>query len=307
MLNGTGARAWIHLTKVKRLVGRGGSVGAMRTDGGLTALDFALAQSFLAADVVRWRQEDGTMGVSCLSQRDREAIRAAPMFSALPTHAFDALLAQSEFQVRVRHSTLFEQDEPATAFYLVLEGWAKLFRITVGGDEAVVGVFSRGDCLAEAPCLTGGNYPVSGETVTDARLLAVPARRIVELIRSNPEVGLAMLASTSLHLRRLVDQIEELKARTGPQRLADFLVGLAPVTQGSCTIALPYEKLLIAGKLGMKPESLSRAFQRLHSLGVRINQNTIAVGDVARLSEFAGRERLMAFKCPAFRAGCGPG
>lgn len=247
------------------------------------------------------------MGESFLSQRDRETIRTAPMFSALPAKAFDALLAHSELQVRMRHSTLFEQDTPATAFYLVLDGWAKLFRMTVGGDEAVVGVFSRGDCIADAPCLTGGYYPVSGETVTDARLLAVPARKIVELIRSSPEVGLAMLASTSLHLRKLVDQIEELKARTGPQRLANFLVGLAPVSQGSCTIALPYEKLLIAGRLGMKPESLSRAFQRLHSVGVRINQNTVAVGDVGLLAEFAGRERLMAFKCPAFRAGCGPG
>ena len=177
--------------------------------------------------------------------------------------------------------------------------------IHVGGDEAVVGVFSRGDCLAEAPCLAGGNYPVSGETVTEARLLAVPARRIIELNRSSPEIGLAMLASASLHLKRLVDQIEELKARTGPQRLADFLVGLAPVAQGPCTIALPYAKLLIAARLGIKPESLSRAFQRLRAVGVRINQNTVAVGDVARLTEFAGRERLMAFKCPAFRAGCG--
>lgn len=248
------------------------------------------------------------MGASdglCISQGDLAAIRATPMFCALPPQALDAVLAQSELQVRARRSTLFEQDEPATAFYLVLEGWTKLFRMTVGGDEAVVGVFSRGDCLAEAPCLAGGNYPVSGETVTEARLLAVPARRIIELNRSSPEIGLAMLASASLHLKRLVDQIEELKARTGPQRLADFLVGLAPVAQGPCTIALPYEKLLIAGRLGMKPESLSRAFQRLRAVGVRINQNTVAVGDVARLTEFAGRERLMAFKCPAFRAGCG--
>ena len=244
------------------------------------------------------------MRLPVVSQRDLDVIRAAPMFSALSAGALDALLEQSELQTRVRHSKLFEQDEPATAFYLVLDGWTKLFRMTAGGEETVVGVFTRGDCLAEAPCLSGGYYPVSGETVTEARLLAVPARRIVERIRSNPEIGLAMLASTSLHLRRLVDQIEELKARTGPQRLAEFLIGLAPVAQGSCTIALPYEKLLIAGRLGMKPESLSRAFQRLRSVGVRIHQNTVAVGDVARLAEFAGRERSMALRCPALRTGC---
>ncbi len=239
-----------------------------------------------------------------IDARERDIIRAAPMLSALPPDALEALLAQSELQVRLRRATLFEQDEPASAFYLVLEGWVKLFRMTAGGDEAVVGVFTRGDSVAEVPCLAGGNYPVSGETVGAARLLAVPTRGIVELTRARPEIGLAMLASASLHLKRLVDQIEELKARTGPQRLAAFLVDLAPTQRGACTIALPYEKLLIAGRLGMKPESLSRAFQRLRALGVRIHHNTVAVGDVARLAEFAGRERVMAFRCPAFRPAC---
>jgi CRP/FNR family transcriptional regulator, dissimilatory nitrate respiration regulator len=114
-----------------------------------------------------------------------------------------------------------------------VDGWAKLCRITVGGDEAILGVFSRGDCLAEPPRFAAGNYPVSGEAVTDARLLAVPTRGIAGLIRSRPEVGPAVPASTSLYLRKLVDQIEELKAHTGPQRLSDFLLGPAPVTQGS--------------------------------------------------------------------------
>jgi CRP-like cAMP-binding protein len=247
------------------------------------------------------------MGELRIDRHDREAICGAPMFSALPQEAIDSLLGLSELQLHQRRTMLFEQDQPASAFYLVLDGWVKLFRMTVSGDEAVVGVFARGDCIAEVPCLTGGHYPVSAEVVADARLLAVPARGIAELTRASPGIGLAMLASTSLHLRKLVDQIEELKARTGPQRLANFLVELAPVSQGPCTIALPYEKLLIAGRLGMKPESLSRAFQRLQSVGVRINHSTIAVADIARLAEFAGRERLMAFRCPAFRVGCAPG
>ena len=149
------------------------------------------------------------MSEQCIGQHDREAICAAPMFSALPPEAIDGLLAQSELQLHPRRTALFEQDEPATAFYLVLDGWVKLFRMTVSGDEAVVGVFARGDCIAEVPCLTGGNYPVSAEVVADARLLAVPSRGIAELTRASPEIGLAMLASTSLHLRKLVDQIEE--------------------------------------------------------------------------------------------------
>ena len=244
------------------------------------------------------------MAMLSFDHRDMEVIRKAPMLAMLPEDSLHSLLAQADLETWPRHSVLFEQDQPALAFYLVLEGWTKLFRMTSGGDQAVVGVFTRGDCLAEAPCLSGGNYPVTCEMVTEARLLAVPGRRIVEHIRVNPEMGLAMLASTSLHLRELVEQIEELKARTGPQRLAEFLLTLAPVTAGSCDIALPYEKLLIAGRLGMTPESLSRAFQRLRELGVLISRNDVSVSDVARLAEFAGRERAMAFRCPGLRAGC---
>jgi CRP-like cAMP-binding protein len=244
------------------------------------------------------------MSALLLSQADIGVIRAAPLFSAMPGQILRELLDHSEVLVRPKHSTVFEQDEAASAFYVVLAGWVKLFRITVSGDDAVVGVFARGECIAEAPCLSRGRYPVSCATVTDASLLRIPAQAVIDQVRLRPEIGLAMAASTALHLRRLVDQIEELKARTGPQRLAEFLIGLAPVMDGPCTIELPYEKLLIAGHLGMKPESLSRAFQRLRKLGVRIDQNLIAVQDTAQLAEFAGRERAMAIRCPATRAGC---
>jgi CRP-like cAMP-binding protein len=229
------------------------------------------------------------------------------MFSNLPTAALEAVLSSSRVRRHPRHTVLFEQGDPASEFYVVLEGWTKLFRITPGGDEAVVGTFTRGDCFGEAPCLSGGHYPVGAQTVTEARLLAIPADRIVAQIRLQPEIGLAMLASTSLHLRKLVDQIEELKARTGPQRLAEFLVGLAGPAEGFCTITLPYEKMLIAGRLGMKPESLSRAFQKLRGVGVSIDHDKVAIESVSRLADFAGRERMLATSCPGLRAGyCRP-
>jgi CRP-like cAMP-binding protein len=96
-----------------------------------------------------------------------------------------------------------------------------------------------------------------------------------------------MLASTSMHLHMLVQQIEQLKAHTGAQRVAEFLTSLCKVEQGSCKIGLPYDKALIAGRLGMQPESLSRAFSRLRQIGVHIEQNTALIDDIARLRLYA--------------------
>ena len=71
------------------------------------------------------------------------------------------------------------------------------------------------------------------------------------------------LASTFTHLHSLVSQLEQRKAQTGAQRVAEFILEFCEVEKGGCVVTLPYDKVLIAGRLGMKPESLSRAFAKL--------------------------------------------
>jgi hypothetical protein len=66
---------------------------------------------------------------------------------------------------------------------------------------------------------------------------------------------------------------------------------LAPVEHGSCVIALPYDKVLIAARLGLKPESLSRAFAKLRSVGVAVHAAHVAVSDIAKLRRLATDER----------------
>lgn len=209
----------------------------------------------------------------------------------LRKEALDGLLSEASVKSLDRGETLFIQGDPAAGFFIVLEGWVKVYRMTPAGEEAVVGVFTKGQSFAEAAAFTAGVYPAGAETVTECRLLMISAKHLFQRITESPEIGLAMLASTSQHLHALVHQIQQLKAHTGAQRVAEFLLALAPVEEGACTIALPYDKALIAGRLGMKPESLSRAFHRLKEVGVRINQNMASVADVEKLRAFFEQER----------------
>ena len=74
------------------------------------------------------------------------------------------------------------------------------------------------------------------------------------------------------------------------QRVAEFLASLCEVDNGSCEIALPYDKVLIAGRLGITPESLSRAFAKLKSFGVAVHYSHVAVADITRLRQLAAGE-----------------
>ena len=233
------------------------------------------------------------MQAALLSISEIQTLRMAPIFNGLTDSAMEKLLQKASVKNYKRGETLFMQGDPADAFYVVLEGWTKIYRITQAGEEAIVGTFTHGQSFAEAAAFTAGQFPATCEAVTDCKLLRVSSNHLVQLIGESPEIGLSMLASTSQHLHMLIKQIEQLKAHTGAQRVAEFLLSLTSERSGSASLQLPYDKALIAGRLGIKPESLSRAFQKLRGYGVTMKQNIAIIDDLATLRELADQERAV--------------
>jgi CRP-like cAMP-binding protein len=222
---------------------------------------------------------------------DLEVVRRINVFRGLNPLMVERLTAGAGTLTLQAHQAVFRQDDPATAFFIVIDGWVKLYRMTIAGDEAVIQVFAKGDSFAEAAALTGDPYLATAEAVSDVRIVRIPADHVVKSIRELPEIALAMIASTSQHMHHLAQQVEQLKAQTGVQRLAEFLAALCPLDGGKCTIALPYDKTLIAGRLGLKPESLSRAFAKLKSIGVDVHASHVVVRDPHKLQQLAADDR----------------
>ena len=128
-------------------------------------------------------------------------------------------------------------------------------------------------------------YPASAVAATEVTLARIPADALREEIRAQPEIGFAMIAATAQHLHQMILQIEQLKSQNGDERVAEFLLSLANCTEGSASIALPFDKQLIAGRLGIKPETLSRAFARLRDLGVEVSGPDVVIRDVLALQQ----------------------
>jgi CRP-like cAMP-binding protein len=228
---------------------------------------------------------------SKLTAGDLQIITRVAIFRGLKPETVGHVIAPSTVVMLRPHERLFRQGDPATAFFIVIDGWVKLYRITASGDETVIHILTKGESFAEAVAFTGNRFPATAEAVTDARVARVPADHIVRCIRESPDIALAMIASTSQHLHHLVQQIEQLKAQSGVQRVAEFIASLSLVQQGKCAIALPYDKVLIAARLGLTPESLSRAFAKLRAVGVVIDSSQVVVKDIAKLRSIAADER----------------
>lgn len=210
-------------------------------------------------------------------------VRQSALFEELSDEAFRPIASGVRGLSVDRNTPLFDQGDPARRFFIVIEGWVKVFRLTPAGEEALIGIFTRGDSFAEIAALAGDTYPANAIAVTDVHLAEIPIRAIRDAIGREPQVALTMLSSVSRHVRRLVDDIEQMKAYSGVDRVLEFLIDLSPVDDGASIVRLPYEKAIIARKVGLKAESLSRVFARLGKYGVAIKNDMAIIDDIALL------------------------
>ena len=189
-----------------------------------------------------------------------------------------------------RGEVLFHEGDPAEALYAVVSGRMKLIRISPRGSELLLHLVAPGTAFAEAALFSGGGYPATAEAVEASVVWCLPKDRLVGLIRSSPELGLAMIGSISAWTRTLAGKLEMLTQRRVEERLALFLLsraGRRDIEPGE-EIELGRPKHLVAAECGTGPEVLSRTFKRLEEDGIlSTGTTTVTVLDPERLAELA--------------------
>ncbi|TAK48541.1 MAG: Crp/Fnr family transcriptional regulator [Xanthobacteraceae bacterium] len=211
------------------------------------------------------------------------ALRSSALFSGLPPAVADQVLEATRVETYPAGRVLFRQDDKADCFFQVLNGWIKLERAKPNGKSTILGVFTRGQSFAEAVAIVDGDFPATAIAATDVTVIRVPSQPLREAILAQPELGFRIIGSTAQHLHNMILQIEQLKSQNGDERVAEFLLSLADCSEGAASIALPFDKQLIAGRLGIKPETLSRAFARLRDIGVEVSGAHVVIRDVKLL------------------------
>jgi CRP-like cAMP-binding protein len=155
----------------------------------------------------------------------------------------------------------------------------------------VIHIFAKGESLSEAWALVGQLHLATAEAASAARLVSIPTEHVEACIRSAPDLALAMIALATQHVGQLMKQLAQLKTQTGLQRVADYLASLCPARSGRCVISLPYDKGLIAARLGLTPESLSRFLAKLKSIGVEVHASDLIVRDIGKLFHLGRGDR----------------
>ena len=196
-------------------------------------------------------------------------LRSVPVFAPLDDGLLIQINAMSEVQIAAHGDRLCEQGMQPDILYFVLDGQVALSSTAPDGSIAVVEVLQAGQDFVLASVMSELPYVQSAHVVQRARLLAIQSAPLRSMVEREPELALALLRSLSVDFRSLVRQIRDLKVRTTAQRLGCYLLALVPDPNATeFGFRLPFEKGLLAARLGCRQENLSRAFASLRELGV---------------------------------------
>jgi CRP-like cAMP-binding protein len=184
----------------------------------------------------------------------------------------------------------FQAGDPASHFYLVLEGQIKLSKLSLQGQEKVIEIIPPGETFAEA--LMFGEqpaYPVNATAIGKTRLLSFENAPYLEILRNSNEACFRLMGDMSRRLKHLINEIELLSLQNARYRLASYLWRRWQAAEpGSDNIELKTPKGVIASRLSITPETLSRTLHVFTEEGVlRVDGQRVTILDSDTLRSIA--------------------
>lgn len=217
-----------------------------------------------------------------------QALEQHYLFASFPADQLQQLADQVRTLQLEADRVLFRHGDPAERFFLVRTGQMKLFRTTPDGQEKVMELMGPGRTFGEAIMfMERQHYPVNSQALQDSELYAIPNSIYLRLLRHNPEACFHLLGSMSTRLHRRLNEIESLSLQNAAHRVVHYLLQSLPADAGDdVELTLDAPKQVIASKLGMKPETFSRALSGLVQRGaISIRGRRVKIDNMALLTQ----------------------
>jgi CRP-like cAMP-binding protein len=217
-----------------------------------------------------------------------DAVRALPMFAEVDADVVARVADIAAYRTLEPGEKLFTQGTTDMGLHLLVSGQISTFRTAHDGTVTVIDVTRPPGHLGLQAVLARLPSLVSAEAVSTSRVITVDGQGLLSLLSEEPSLAGALLKAEASDVRSLVLQVCDLKLRTTAQRLGHYLLSLAPDPMGaSASLRLPFDKRLLAARLGCRQENLSRAFATLRELGVETHGSRVTMSDLARLRAYA--------------------
>ncbi|GAA0426029.1 transcriptional regulator Dnr [Cocleimonas flava] len=223
-----------------------------------------------------------------LNPEYKEAMRSNYLFMDIEEGDFATILQGTSVCELSAGEILFSQKQPATEFFLLVEGKIKISLLSFEGTQKVVDIINPGNTFAEVIILNGmEGYPVNAKALSNAKVLRINAEKYIQVLSNSSEACLKVIGRLSARLHWLMNEMERLSLHNASYRLISYL--LEDIPHGSVEetkVILGAPKRIIASRISVTPETFSRTLKSLSQDElIEVYDEHILVKDPSKLRE----------------------
>lgn len=188
--------------------------------------------------------------------------------------------------------TVYSRDNLARVFDIVAQGYVKLVRHTVHGQDVLLEILGPGDTFGTLPMFGDESHNETAEAKTACCLLTITANDLQAIVERYPQVGHTLLTILSEKLRSARETIQQTSAAPVESRIAASLVELSDRLGrddgGGILIQVPLTRQDLADMTGAQAETVSRIMSRFRKDGlIGGGRGWVAILDRNRLAEIS--------------------
>jgi CRP/FNR family cyclic AMP-dependent transcriptional regulator len=162
-----------------------------------------------------------------MSQKnEEEAVRKAPLFTALDEASATSLRASMTGVKITRGQVLFKEGDSGDQLFVVVDGKLKLGTTSNDGRENLLSILGPGDMFGELSLFDPGPRTATATAVVDSKLLALANDQVIGWVKEHPQVSLQLLGRLAQRLRKANDVLSDLVFADVPGRVAKAIIEL---------------------------------------------------------------------------------
>ena len=165
-----------------------------------------------------------------LPRLDESLLKHLPPFSKLGRRQIRAILDQATSRRYEKGTAIFNEGAPADRFFMLLDGYVRVTRVTAAGDQLTALHIPAGQLLGIARALGRDTYPATATAASDSIALSWPTRLWDEFVAEYDGFATETGKTVGNRVGEIHNRVTELATQQVEQRVANALLRLVNQT-----------------------------------------------------------------------------
>jgi CRP-like cAMP-binding protein len=193
---------------------------------------------------------------------DKSLVAGLPTFAGLSPDDLDEILREAQSIRYAKGASIFQQDEEAHSFFVLLHGHLRVMKITPDGQQVVVRFVTPGELFGIAVAMGRPTYPATALAVVDSIVLVWPSATWPRLVAKHLALAANTLQTVGGRLHDAHTRVVEMSTEQVEKRVAHALLRLAQQAgskgEDGIQINFPISRQDIAEMTGTTLHTVSR-------------------------------------------------